>query len=198
MLQSSNFIKAALSGEWAESRSGVVKMEDATPEVFSTYTQWLYQGVIATQDRDMPIEDDEEYFELARAYVLGDRLQDADFKDAVIDCMIAKSEEKKAGGSRVFPRLDVVQHIYENTVEGSRARKVMVDLYCRNARGNGTWLQPEGKDGAPHDFLYDLAASLIVNRGPPDERILLEKNTACMYHEHGGVEGNTCYKARYA
>jgi len=198
MLMSSSFMKAALSGEWEEARSGIVKLPDEKPEVFSTYTQWLYQGVVATQDREVPIDDDEEYLELAQAYILGDRLQDADFQDAVLDCIVAKSDEKVLGGSRVFPRIDVVHHIYENTAEGSSARKVMVDLYCWNARGNGTWLGPECKDAAPHDFLYDLAASLIVNRGPPGGMIPFEENTTCVYHVHGGTEGNTCYKARYA
>ncbi|KAK3070786.1 hypothetical protein LTS18_015014, partial [Coniosporium uncinatum] len=52
MLMSSSFMKAALSGEWEEARSGIVKLPDEKPEVFSTYTQWLYQGVVATQDRE--------------------------------------------------------------------------------------------------------------------------------------------------
>jgi len=82
----SPFFANALNGSWAEAHSRVVPLPDDAPSTFAVYRTWLYTGLLACTNGS----DSDEWELLACAYVLGERLQDSDFKDTVIDAMIEK------------------------------------------------------------------------------------------------------------
>jgi hypothetical protein len=84
---SSAFLKGALSHELIESKQRSVHLEEEEPEIVKLYLTWLYRGVLPTQAET---NDDTEYLQLAQAYVLEDKLQVGDFRDAVTDAVVDK------------------------------------------------------------------------------------------------------------
>ncbi|KAF2801691.1 uncharacterized protein BDZ99DRAFT_528162 [Mytilinidion resinicola] len=82
----SPFFANAMNGAWAEAESRVVPLPDDAPSTFALYRTWLYTGLLACKSSS----DSDEWELLACAYVLGEKLQDSDFKDTVIDAMVEK------------------------------------------------------------------------------------------------------------
>ena len=189
----SRFVNTAVSEHWSGSQTRSVRLVDHDPEIFHVYVHWLYRKSLPVR-LDSPGEaGNEEYLQLAKSYVLGDVLVDADFKDAVLDAFIDKSRSKATDGFNWYPAGSVVRHIYENTQDNSPARRLLVDMYT--ACGQSDWLT---KHASPEDltseFLLDLAVSLLDKRPCPGE--VLKKDT-CLYHEHGQDE-TVCYRDRLA
>lgn len=50
-----------------------------------------------------------EYFQLGKAYVLGDKLRDGAFKDVIIDVILEKSCSKASNGICYCPGKDAVR-----------------------------------------------------------------------------------------
>jgi hypothetical protein len=94
----SDYFKRAMSKGWIEAQQRTVRLEEDSPNIFRIYLHWLYRGTIPAEsaagiEHYSEFLDHEwsEWMQLAKAYVLGDTLQDGDFADAVIDAMIEKS-----------------------------------------------------------------------------------------------------------
>jgi hypothetical protein len=45
---SSEFVRLALRGDWAEASSRIIPLPEDEPAVFSVYQHWLYNGLIHT------------------------------------------------------------------------------------------------------------------------------------------------------
>lgn len=186
---SSRFCNCAVNGTWKESKSRSILLDDVDASIFRIYVSWLYRAQLPVRIDAPGLEGNAEYLALARAYVLGDRLQDVAFCDACIDTMIVKSQTKSTDGSCWYPVGPVIACIYDNTTPKSKARNLLVDLYAHN--GHGNWLKEwADKDmDLPREFLFDLAVALF------DARQCMEKQLfthPCKYHEHG--EEESCYK----
>lgn len=189
----SEFVNRAVGKNWSGSQTRSVRLVDHDPEIFHVYVHWLYRKSLPVR-LDSPGEaGNEEYLQLAKSYVLGDMLVDADFKDAVLDAFIDKSRSKATDGCNWYPAGSPVRHIYDNTQDNSPARRLLVDMYT--AYGHSGWLT---RHASPEDltseFLLDLAVSLLDKRPRPGE--VLEKDP-CVYHEHGQGEA-VCYRDRLA
>jgi hypothetical protein len=77
-----------MSRDWKESKQRSVHLPNDDPYAFELYLYFLYRGRLpAKPNRSEPAAESEE-LQLAKAYVLGDRLQDGDFQDFIIDVMI--------------------------------------------------------------------------------------------------------------
>lgn len=187
---SSDFFKAAMSSDWKESRERSIELRDDEPDAFQIYQHWLYCGTIPTRNGDADMKSNIEYLELAKAYVLGDKLRDGNFKDVIIDAALHKSSSVISDGAYLFPGEDVVRCIYDNTPKSCEARHFLVDFYVEH--GNGLWLNEPGD--FPKDFLADLAVALFERK---DSQITAEPKAAskqCKYHQH---RSGTCYKDRF-
>jgi hypothetical protein len=66
-------------------------------------------------------DDLRDYHNLARAYIVGDKLDDVVFKDAVIDAFIAKSHDLR-DGVRGFPVGSLTTFVYSNTTQDAMLR----------------------------------------------------------------------------
>ncbi|CAH0030527.1 unnamed protein product [Clonostachys rhizophaga] len=189
---SSQFFKKAMSGDWSESRSRSVRLADEDPEIFHIYTQWLYHDTFPVQIDSPGVKGNAEYLLLAKAYVLGDLLQDGNFKDAVLDAMIEKTTSRLSDGKTLFPVGPVIRHIYDNTMESSEARRLLVDLYTQH--GQGDWLRKQAcPEDLPKEFLYDLAVAVLDKRDP----LWGSTPEPCAYHQHK-ADKSICYKNRLA
>lgn len=179
-----------MKGYWETSTTGSVTLKEEDPEVFEVYLHWLYCETLPVQNDNPGLEGNVEYVQLAKSYVLGEMLQDVNFKDAVLDAILVKSRSNASDGRKWFPVGPAIRYIYEGTPESSAARRLLVDLYTYH--GHAEWLtQWANQDDLPKQFLLDLAIATLANRPYPPAS-LAQKAGTCDYHEH--IPGpNSCY-----
>ena len=189
---SSEFFKKIMSRDWKESKQRSIQLEDDDPDTFQLYLHWLYRGTLPVRTDGPGRIANSEYLQLAMAYVLGDKLQDGDFQDITIDAMIDKCKSPASDGAKWFPVGSVIQCIYDNTPESSKARRLLVDIYVHN--GCSGWLRDSMKpDEIPKDFLFEIAIAFLDTR--TNEVNPVAKSSTCEYHQHG-PERALCYKTR--
>ena len=91
----SEFFASAAKKGWKEGQEHRVPLPDDTPSVVDLYVQWIYTGRIASRrtllkeaggERQCPNK--HEFGLLIGGFVFGEKVQDGDFKDAVIDALI--------------------------------------------------------------------------------------------------------------
>jgi hypothetical protein len=141
------FFQNAMKTEWTnEDTKKPIDLSDEHPGSVETYLNWIYF-------RHIPAIDDEVYLPLAQLYVLGNKLMHDEFQNAVVDAIIEASVRiKKAPGTRP------TSLIYAGTVEGSAARRLLVDMYL--------WWVDETYmhkyfDLYPSEFLRDYMCALL-------------------------------------
>lgn len=136
--QNSPFFEAAVSKDWKESRKRKVRLPEERKGVFSVYQHWVYAKRIRAGDIPKQYKDGE-YLKhgtakcnkiwafidtrlelLVSAYVLGDRLRDPNFSDAIIDAVITIERNYN-----VKPIL-LTRTISQNTPDGSPLRRLVV------------------------------------------------------------------------
>lgn len=170
-----------------------MSLSDTDPDTFQLYLHWLYFRILPIKSNAPGNIGNMEYLQLAKAYVLGDLLQDVDFNDAVIDTMIEKSCTPTTDGKRWYPAVSVVACIYNNTPASSEARRLLIDMFVNF--GHGGWLpkaeEMEKTENVPKEFLLDLAAALL-DRRLCNHYKLKDKDDDCKYHRHGATK--ECYR----
>jgi hypothetical protein len=178
---------------WKETDQRSIRLEEDEPETVQLYIQWLYYRVLPVA---CSLPGDEEYALLAKAFVLGDRLRDVDFANAVMDAMVEKCQTPASDGKIWYPEADVVKYVYDNTPDSSPVRRFFVDVISHNERGG--WLG--SKVDLPKDFLYDLSSALLTfeldranQAGNPSTGGNLIR---CGYHQHD-MDTKVCPSQRY-
>ncbi|KAH7085231.1 hypothetical protein BKA63DRAFT_559873 [Paraphoma chrysanthemicola] len=147
------FFANALMPEWIAAREGKpIDLSDVESEFFAAYVQWLYT-------HHVHVSFDTTKQAGAELYVLGERLMDLEFQDAIMSAMIARCEID-------WPSNIEVCIIYEGTTAASPARRLMVDIFCRE--GDEDWIDSEDGDKLPIDFHRDLARALMKKPDLPD------------------------------
>lgn len=185
------FFASAVKKEWTEGQRRHVPLPDDLPSVVDLYLQWVYGGrIFSRQAADEGVGDGKEFGLLIEGFIFGEKVQDGDFKDAVVDALInsfAVPEKKK--GLRWCPIAPWVDRAYQGTPEASPLRKLLVTMYA--VHGNRTWLPGT----TSIDFLADLAGQLLEDRkapyGPNTIKLHL---SGCSYHHHG--DGESCYRVK--
>ncbi|GME35465.1 BTB/POZ domain containing protein [Neofusicoccum parvum] len=155
---SSPFFRNACNGGWKESEEGFVTLPSHSPETFEVYVQWLYFGNMFVEDQ----KDDYENLDwdiFIDAYILGDKLLDVDFRNALIDLAI-----------RVEVHFDQIPH---NHAKAAYSGLPESDPYCRLYVDMHTWeiasswySDVNNKDAtdAPMEFFRDVAKTAAENR----------------------------------
>lgn len=178
-----------MTSNWRESESRIFALPEHDVEAFQVYMNWLYSKRLPVKSED-PLDD--EYLLIAKMIVLGDRLQDLDFQDAAVDAILDKSRSSTMNGQAIAP---TVNYVYENTLEDSKARKLLVDFYV--CRGNEDWLRDsDGLRDLPAEFISDLAIALLQRRGKPDSGDPAYMTDTCVYHNHD-CTSRACYKKKF-
>ena len=132
-----------------------------------------------------------EFDVLTGAFVFGEKVQDGDFKDAVVDALIHTVVAPDEKGVRYYPTAQSVNRAYIGTPEGSPIRRLFVDMYTFHGRQD--WL--EGQKNV--DFLADLAGCLLRDRSEHSQTLdsTTPEVSGCQYHHHDGEE-SVCYSAK--
>lgn len=190
--KASPFFKKSMGSGWVESQDGLVRLESEDPAVFQVYMHWLYRNTLPVRIDSPGSVGNAEYMQLAKAYVLGDFLQDGSFKDAVLDAFLEKRLSYATDGQQWNPCGPVIRHIYDNTLDSSKARRLLVDIYTENGRGDWLtkWATPED---LPKEFLLDLAVAALDRR----TMTVFTPAAQCKYHEHT-PDGGPCYRLSIA
>jgi hypothetical protein len=76
----------------------------------------------------------EEYLDLPKAYVFGDKVLDTDFQNTIMDTTIKRSVTRSevSGGSttwRVRLSASVISYVYEHTGHGASIRRLLIDMW---------------------------------------------------------------------
>lgn len=178
----SSLFEAALGRDWKESNERLIKLPAAIPHAFDIYVHWVYlhQLELTVENGVTGIED------LIDAYVLGDVLQDGDFRDRVIDGIMTR-QRGKVDDIRAW-----VKHVYENTKEKDPLRTFAIDsvVYCRKESWKVS--EQQNKD-VPEEALWDIIATIHKANGNVTYTSAPFKKNLCHYHVHENV---TCYKSR--
>ena len=149
---------------------------------------WLYSNRIfakpeGEEDKESPIE----RHKLIDAYIFGDKIQDSDFKDAIIDALIENNKETNVYFSNA-------RKVWESTPPGALIRRYMVDTYVW--KGGEKWLEGKFATYFNLDFLVELGRALYKRTKSPKDYtgVAPFERDSCLYHEHTSKRG-LCYKA---
>lgn len=96
LIQNSPFFQNALRHDWREAREHVVDLPEDAIQVVQSWALWLYNKHLFTP---APLDDKKndtilQPF-LCQCYAFGDKIQDRDFKDAVIDAYIMRYQKTR-------------------------------------------------------------------------------------------------------
>lgn len=152
--EASGFFASAVKEEWSKGRKQRIPLPDDNALVVDLYLQWLYTRRIITRERlvgedkeakeEKQCEEEKEdgvekkeeegmnghEFEvLPGAFVFGEKVQDGDFKDAVVDALIHTVAAPDEKGVRWYPIAQSVDRAYTGTPAGSPIRRLLVDMY---------------------------------------------------------------------
>ncbi|KAI5195716.1 hypothetical protein AUEXF2481DRAFT_4537 [Aureobasidium subglaciale EXF-2481] len=195
----SPFFKALLT---ADSAPSLIKNEDepvvpqspkvnavicleADPAAFKLYTEWVYSGHLVSETIRIQ---DTRLDALGQAYLLGEKLLDCEFKNAVVDAILNQII--------VEGRVDLTlpNLIFDKPCHTSPLRKLLVDLHVWY--GHKDWLKRDTSE-APISarFTADLPAALLDRHGHDQaRRDQVPVISTCKYHEH--PNGLLCPKNR--
>jgi hypothetical protein len=132
------------------------------PAIFALYLNLLYCGLIPTKDTTAKTTNDE-YDRLIRLYVLCEKFQDREAKNAVMTAIFMKSNETLSNGLRYFPDVSDITYLYNGTHAGCLARNWLVDIYAQN--GSEEWMIKGVAAEISNEFLFDLTIALF--KRPP-------------------------------
>jgi hypothetical protein len=188
--EKSPYFSTATKEHWQEGQEGRVTLPlpNDDPAVFALYIQWVYRGrIFCRQDMGDTGGNREEIDLLIEAFVLGEKLQDQEFRDALVDCLIHAVDTPDGQDKRWYPTPSAVDRAYRGTPDSSPLRRLLVDMYFFHGRRE--WLD----EATNADFLRDLARDLLQGRGSFASKV--DQTTAqlagCSYHCHGAE--NLCY-----
>lgn len=174
----SEFVRLALRGEWKEARERTIPLPEDDPEIFAVYQRWIYGGLICTRYNNALSKTDDEYKTLVKAYILGEKIMDQDFKDSIADAIVEKL--------RSLRRFDagLTGLVFENTPSASPLRSLWMDAYYHF--GSSEWLDAS-LVGSPinAEFMVEFSRYQMQFRTGFGTFGPYAMFLSCTYHEHG-------------
>jgi hypothetical protein len=181
-----------------------ITLEKADAKSTNLYINWLYTGNIhaghrkdefpttltstttttTTKPTSKATETQPALSLLTTSYLLGTRLNDPSFLDALLDAIVTLVTTTSASQTKIQLNLLMqrVKHHYTQLPLGCKARKLFVHLFAHF----GDWRLLEKSDDK--DFL--LETKEVIMRGAADDPTV--RAGRCGFHEHG-VDGG-CYR----
>ncbi|QDS75898.1 hypothetical protein FKW77_002513 [Venturia effusa] len=199
----SPFFEAALGRDFIEAKDRVVKLPEHTPDAFDVYLRWAnsYQIFVPGMEGRSCHSDDEKntqheimIFSLfCRAYVLGDVLQDSDFKDALIDAFIEEVALREG-----WPTKEA-RYVYENTMRDAPMRHVLAAMAATGCLGEfdqeirgDDFCNESAREFGNIDFFCDVLKIADQMLSKTTGTIAWHEET-CRFHEH---KSGPCYSIR--
>ncbi|QDS77333.1 hypothetical protein FKW77_005082 [Venturia effusa] len=176
---SSDFFDKALNGQFREN-GGDVSLPDENSESFNIYQQWLYAGKINLAEQDS----EQGWQSPILLYILGDMIQDEDFRNAVINWMM-----DTVLSIRAYPASPTtVDFVYKNTCPTSMLRKLIVDLTIYDSTYEDSLLDRIKAEACnvkyPAEFWFELCCGLATHTKVEPEPLPSWVMNRCQYHDH--------------
>ena len=192
LTKSSHLLQSLLIPPAAENQTPITTITLLEPDAKSLnlylnylYTTHIHAGHRTDESPTKTSSEGEGYTGLSRlvkCYLLGTRLQDAHFRDAILDAIVTLvSNGKKQGKTMLGLIMQRVKHHYIQLPMGSKARRLFVHLFAHF----GDWRLLEKSD--PQAFLVETRE--VIMRGIAHDPT--EAAAKCVFHEH---EGGKCYR----
>ena len=174
----------------------VVQIDDADANHFQVYVHWLYHGKIDCHqaiDAVQKLKSRVKLEVLIHCYLLGDTLGTPAIKNNVIDQMIEFNEEYNN-----LPRKDLITHVYRETQQSSKLRKLIVDLYVWTATAED--IESLDDTTTPFEFVCDafkthfaaVRAHESYDLWVSINEATFQKQKCGTYHEHAEGEQVPC------
>lgn len=174
-----------MEGGFKESEDQVLELPDDDPIAFPHFQLWLYTGNILESHE---CAKDIDWHVLISLHLFGDVRGIPGLQNEAIDVCIDKLEASNKIPCYQFRR------IYENTLDGSPLRKLMVDVYTFNVTlTNDLWFDEWVKALYPQQFLIDLAKSLYEERAGTKTKIIDFGAVRSNYHVHDDGKKEVSY-----
>ncbi|KAL6703469.1 hypothetical protein ACN47E_009643 [Coniothyrium glycines] len=158
LCQSSLFLQNAAKRTGAGPQT--IYLPDELPSCFRVYLKWLYFGKIAVEV-DVYITDDEDevMVQLIQSYILGEKLRDEPYQNAIISALILFADKADK-----YPNDEAVQLAYKGTRKSSPLRRLLVDYWLWLAKES--WLPDDNQvvQDICAEFANDLIAALVKQR----------------------------------
>lgn len=150
--RSSKFFQAALSRDWKETHDNRVTLAEVQTDLFESYLQWLNTSVITSSfPIGMP-----SMIHLAELYILGDFLDDTDFRNAVLDDITAFAYD-------MWPGICCVKLAWEKTPKDSPLRAMILEIWARKPLGMVVEKLVSQADEYPGAFMAELFAHMAAS-----------------------------------
>ena len=191
LCSASRFFDAALKNDWKEKEQNKIFLPEETPALFEIYVLWVYTGKLFTEDKTLTMEAHlYPYATLFELYNMGARLQDYQFQDAAIDAILSETTVLREGGY-YFPPAIVIPIVYENSLPGDCARRLLVDMCILNRYTNHI----RTDSGESYlQFAADVARATLSGSNAKDTKMIDDDGCTCHYHQHGSNE--LCYSRK--
>lgn len=135
-MRSFRVFKAACNPDWESGRTNTIKLEKEDPDIVPVFLGWCYNDVIDvnevqtvltvgyTDTKSLFTPKRWEWYQLTRAYVLGDFLLSSDFKNTIMNELvrISKSEQEVLGANS-----ESIELTFGHTMAGSALRQLTID-----------------------------------------------------------------------
>jgi hypothetical protein len=186
---SSKFFQAALGRPWRESNERIVRLPECDSKAFKIYAHWLYSGLLcaipAGASSSIGVSSS-----LVHGYLLGDYLQDASYRDNIMDSLFEWYRAAEAAQRSRFLS-SWIGVVDAKTCDENPLRKFLVDIVVWHTT-HAWWSSVIAK--MPVNFVYSVCVGLSAryrNRGPSISA--LGEDSGCLYHSHGD---EPCYLAK--
>ncbi len=177
----SEFFRAALTGDWEESKSQEVQLPEDDPAAFEMFAHWLYFTELNFGKNDGA------FISLSKAWLLGDKLQAIAFKIAVINELVSSLDK-----IRIQMNGKTINNIYSRTLPGAPLRRLMVDVFIWEGKiGVFGALHGKGSEDLDIEFAVEVAdrfMTLWQNDKKMSKTTEPYKLNICAYHEHSNAE----------
>ena len=174
-----------MEGGFKESEDQVLELPDDDPITFSHFLLWLYTGSIIESHES---HNDITWKVLISVYLFGDVRGIPRMQNEAIDLFIDKSDAMNQ-----VPGVEL-NLIYENTLDRSPLRKLIVDLFTFNVTlADNRWFSEQSKALYPQSFLIDLAKSLYEDRARFKPKNTTFRAVGADYHIHEDVKKEVSY-----
>lgn len=176
LCRSAAYFKAALEGGFKESKDQVLELLEDDPVVFSHFELWLYTGKILELHESVK---NIAWRVLTKIYLFGDARGIPELQNATIDLYIDKNYAAKE-----IPTYEI-NLIYENTLENSPLRRLLVDFMSFNTvLTDPGWFSENVNSRYPKQFLLDLVVSLYEKGAGTKTKITDFRLVRSDYHVH--------------
>ncbi|KAF2643738.1 hypothetical protein P280DRAFT_215912 [Massarina eburnea CBS 473.64] len=172
-------------------------LKNCSVSTFQLYVNWLYTNRLhskPTSESVSEVEQRNEWIRLTEAYILGEYLDDADFRDCIIDALLDLFEGIHPT-ARSAP-LDNVQDIYK-LADGSPLRELVSDIAAWHF-DHDIVEEIKTRVHVPSAFLVETLVKLSKRFQNPSAELygnvspVVKGRRSCKYHCHAFEK--TCYK----